>query len=131
MIIESRWLGLARQIEQVIFVSQQVLHAVAIAHVGDIDLNLVFDAVEIKQIAAVIGNKTIDERNLRSQGGEPAREVGTDEAQPARNQNAGSLESIGHGFYLDAHARLNGIVRSIIAAALPRRQFVRKPVVWP
>ena len=71
---------LAGQVEQHLLAAHQVLHAVA-AHVGDVDADLVLVAVEVEQVAAVVGQQAVDRGHLRAQVGERAAQVRADEAE--------------------------------------------------
>ena len=58
--------GLAGEIEEVILAPHQVSEAVFVAHVGDVDAHVIFDAGDVEQVAAVFGNEAVDERDLRA-----------------------------------------------------------------
>ena len=65
---------LAGQVEQHLLAAHQVLHAVA-AHVGDVDADLVLVAVEVEEVAPVVGQQAVDRGHARAQVGEGAAEV--------------------------------------------------------
>ena len=56
--------GLAGEIEEIILLLDQVAHAVFIAHVGDVDLDLVFDPVDVEQVAAVFRHQAVHKQNV-------------------------------------------------------------------
>lgn len=73
--------GLASEIEEVILVLNQVSHAVDIPHIGHVDVHLVADSFDIKKIAAILRDQAIDERQVRPETCQAARQIGTNKAQ--------------------------------------------------
>ncbi len=87
---------LSGQIEKVVFSANERLQTVSVAHVGDIDVQLVAKTFEVERIAAVLGNQAIDEGKVGPETNEPAGQVGADKAQTSRDQNLGSFELATH-----------------------------------
>ena len=79
--------GLPGEIEKIILAGDEVVDAVRIAHVGDVDVKPVADVGDVERVAAVFGDEGIDERDVRAVAHEAAREVGTDEAESAGDKN--------------------------------------------
>ena len=68
--------------------------------VGDVDADAILDAVDVEEIAAVVGNQRVDDQDARAERDELAREVAADEAEPAGDQHraiAIELAIRGHG----------------------------------
>ena len=74
---------LAGQVEEHLLAADQVLHPVP-AHVGDVDADLVLVAVEVEEVAPVVGQQAVDRRHPRPEVGEGAAEVRADEAEARR-----------------------------------------------
>jgi hypothetical protein len=48
---------LPREVEDHIVVAHQVVHGALLADVGDVHLEALFDAVDVEQVAAVVGDE--------------------------------------------------------------------------
>src|SRR6185503_4089047 len=55
--------------------------------VGDVDADAVLDAVDVEEVAAVLGNQRIDDEHARAERDELVREVAADEAKPSGDQH--------------------------------------------
>ena len=58
---------LSCQIENDFLVLNKVSQTVFVAHIGDVDPNLIFDAGHIKEITAVFSNQRVDQQHICSQ----------------------------------------------------------------
>ena len=56
--------------------------------VGDVDADAIGDAVDVEQVAAVVGDQRVDEQDVGAEVDELAREVAADEAEPAGDHHA-------------------------------------------
>lgn len=79
--------GLARQIEQDILSLDQMLEAVFVAHIGDVDAHAVGNGGDIEEVATVFRDEAVDEGHLCAQLDQTVGEVGADEAQPASDED--------------------------------------------
>ena len=59
-----------------------------LADVGDVDADAVLDAVDVEQVAAVVGDQRIDEQDVGAERDQRAREVAADEAEAAGDHHA-------------------------------------------
>ena len=73
--------GLPSQVEQVIMVSAQIAHAVLVTYIRDVDLYIIFQAMDVVQVTAVFGDHAAHYRYLCTQVNQLTGQVGTDEAQ--------------------------------------------------
>src|SRR5205814_1343114 len=87
---------LPSQIKEIVFPLDEILHAVGVTHVGDVDLRPVLQTLNIEKVAAVIGDQAINESQVSPQASESPRQVGANKAQSSRDQNLGSRE-LAHG----------------------------------
>ena len=76
------------EIEDDLAVAHEIVHRARLADVGDIDADTVFDARDVGEVAAVVGDERIDEQHVGAEIGEPAGEIAADEAEPARDHHA-------------------------------------------
>src|SRR5581483_6557027 len=74
---------LAGEVEDDGAILHEVVHRALLPDVGDVDLDAVRDAVDVEQVAAVRGNQRVDEKDVRAEIDEPAREVAADEPEAA------------------------------------------------
>lgn len=88
--------GLAGQVEKDVLALHQVLHAVLIPHVGDVDPHPVLDTGDVEQVTAVLGDQAVHQGHLRALVHQPAGQVGADEAQPAGDKNPAIGKSFSH-----------------------------------
>ena len=59
-----------------------------LADVGDVDAHAIGDAVDVEQVAAVVGDQRVDEQHVGAELDELAREVAADEAEAAGDHHA-------------------------------------------
>ena len=97
------------EVEEVIFSLHQVPQAMAVANIGDVDLDAVANVFDVIKIAAVIRDQTIDDRHLRAKLNETPREIRSDEAQAAGDEHARIGERV-------VHARLQ-LLHAVITAS--------------
>src|SRR6266404_1540319 len=87
--------GLAGEIEQELAVLDQLRHCSRVAHVRQIDSHAVANVVDVEKIAAIFGNQTINECDLRLETDEASGEGRSDESEPTGDQYVRSSESVG------------------------------------
>ena len=75
---------LAGEVEEIVLLSNEVAQAVLVADVRDVDVDRVLDSRDVEQIAAVLVDERVDERDLAPQLDELAGEVRADEAETRR-----------------------------------------------
>ena len=56
--------GLAGQVEEIVLPLHQVVHAVGVAHVGDVDPHPVLDAGDVEQIAAIFRDQAVHQGDI-------------------------------------------------------------------
>ena len=92
---------LSREVEDHVAVTDQIVHGRLLPHVRDVDAQAIGDAVDVEQIAAVIGNQRIDEQHVGAGLDQLAREVAPDEAEAAGDHDAPAAVELpvlgGHG----------------------------------
>ena len=77
--------GLSSEIEEIILATHQVVQAVLVSHIADIDSNLIRNIMNIVQMAAIVRLQAhIDQGDIGTVAHQPAGEVGADEAKAAR-----------------------------------------------
>ena len=86
--------GLPGQVEQIVLALHQIVHAVLVAHIGDVDPHPVLDAGDVEQVAAVFRDQAVHQGDLRPQLDQPAGQVRADEAEAARNNYMFPIEKI-------------------------------------
>ena len=79
---------LAGQVEEHVLTLDQGAHRIGIAHIGNVDAQPVFVPGNVKQIAAIVRDQRIDQRDMRAQIGQSPRQVGADEAQAAGDKDS-------------------------------------------
>src|SRR3954463_4890930 len=84
------------EVEKVILVLDEIAQAMSVAHVGDVDLDAVPNALDVVKIPAVIRDQTVHDRDIRAEIDKAAGEVGADEAEAARDQDAGAIKLAFH-----------------------------------
>src|SRR6185437_15361209 len=72
---------LAGEVENDLAIADQDLHGRSVSYVRNVHAHPVGDAMEVEQIAAVLGNHGVDEEHVRSELDEPPYEIAADEAQ--------------------------------------------------
>ena len=92
---------LAGEVEDDVAVAHEVVHRALLADVGDVDADAIGDAVDVEQVAAVVGDQRVDEQHVGAELDEPAREVAADEAEAAGDHHAAAAVELavvgGHG----------------------------------
>jgi hypothetical protein len=76
------------EIEQHLAVADQVIHRALLTDVGDVDPQPRLDALDVRQVAAVVGDQGVDEEDVRTEIDERARDVAADEPKPAGDHHA-------------------------------------------
>ena len=105
---------LAGEVEDDVAVAHQVVHRRLLADVGDVDAHAVGDAVDVEQVAAVVGDQRVDEQHVGAELDELAREVAADEAEAAGDHHAAAAVELA---VVGAHARPAGLRVAEAAAA--------------
>ena len=101
---------LSRQAEDDIAIAHQVVHRRLLADVGDVDLHAIGDAVDVEQVAAVIGDQGIDEQHVGAEIDERARQVAADEPEAAGDHHgAAAVELAVVAGHLCVELRIGGI----------------------
>jgi len=73
---------LAGEVEDHGAVAHEVVHRALLTDVRDVDVQAVREAVDVEQIAAVVGDERIDQQDVRADIDETPREVAADEPSP-------------------------------------------------
>ena len=73
-----------------------------LADVGDVDAHAVGDAVDVEQVAAVVGDQRVDEQHVGAELDELAREVAADEAEAAGDHHRAAAVELA---VVDGHVR--------------------------
>ncbi len=90
--------GLPGEVEKVVLPGHEVVDAVGIAHVGDVDLHPAAQVLDVEGVAAVFGDEAVDQGYVRARRDEPPRKVGADKAQAAGDEHIFALQSgLGNG----------------------------------
>ena len=84
--------GLPGQAEEVVLPANELSHPLFVARVRQLDGDLITDVRDIEQPPAVLGHQAVDEEHLGLELHEPSRQVGADEAEPSRDEDATVLE---------------------------------------
>ena len=71
------------EVEDDVAVAHEIVHRRLLADVGDVDAHAIGDAVDVEQVAAVVGDERIDEQHVGAERDQPAREIAADEAEAA------------------------------------------------
>ena len=87
------------EIENDVAILHQVVHRRLLPDVRDVHANAIGDAVDVEQIAAVVGNQRVDEQDVGAERDELVGEIAADEAEAAGDHHAAApIElSVGHG----------------------------------
>src|SRR5678816_553061 len=84
----------------------QVSHAVFIAHIGDVDVDLIFDPMDIEWISTVGGHERVDQCYLCSIFDEPSGHIASNEAETTRHEDLLSREG---SIVTDTHKRFGSV----------------------
>ena len=79
----SMWLTCPARLKITVVIAHQVVHRALLAHVGDVHAHAIRDAVDVEQVAAVVGDERVDEQDVGAELDQPARQVAADEAEAA------------------------------------------------
>ena len=94
---------LAGEVEDDLPVAHQIVHGALLPDVGDVDAHAVGDAVDVEQVAAVIGDQRVDQQTrLRRAATSCSREVAADEPETAGDHHATAVVK---GAVIHAHGR--------------------------
>ena len=63
----SMWLTWPARLKITSRSAHQVVHRRALADVGDVHADAVFDARDVEQVAAVVGDQRVDEQHVRAE----------------------------------------------------------------
>ncbi len=86
---------LAREIEDDVAIADEIVHCRLLADIGDVDAHAISDAVDVEQIAAVVGNQRVYQQDIGAERDEVAREVAADEAEaPGDHHLAAPVELV-------------------------------------
>ncbi len=76
------------EVEDDLPVSHQVVHGALLANVCDVDPQSGFEAGNVEQVAAVIGDERVNEQDVGAERRERPREIAPDKAKPTRDEHA-------------------------------------------
>ena len=79
---------LSREAEDDLAVGEEIREAVNVADVRDVHRHSILDAVDVRDVAAVLGNHRVHEQHLRAGLDEPPGQVRADEAEATGDQHA-------------------------------------------
>ncbi len=91
---------LSGEIEDIVHILNQIIHAVLVADVSDIHLDFVFDRFDVEKIAAVLRNEGIDYQHMCAVFYQAMGQVAANKSQAAGDQNVSSMEGRRQGFTL-------------------------------
>ena len=107
---------LAGEVEDHLAVAHQVVHRARLAHVGDVDAQPIGDAVDVEEVAAVVGDERVDQQDVGAEVDELPREVAADEPEPAGDHHPAAAIEVAVRRRLIGVARVDGA-----SSRLPRR----------
>src|SRR6185295_15340971 len=81
---------LAGEAEDDVAIPDQIVHRRLLADVGDVHPHAIGDAVDVEQVAAVVGDERVDEQDVGAEVDETARQVAGDEAEAAGDHDGAS-----------------------------------------
>ena len=112
---------LAGEVEDHVAALHEVVHRAGLPHVGDVDRDLVFDAGDVEQVAAVLGNQRIDEQHVGAELHQPVREVAADEPETSGDHHApAAIEGVGAHRLLRCSLRITSSHHSFITSITVR-----------
>ena len=79
---------LAGEVEDHIAPLHEIAHRRGLPHVGDVDAQARFEAGDVREVAAVVGNERVDEQDVGAEVDERVRQVRTDEAEATGDEHA-------------------------------------------
>ena len=74
---------LTREVEDDVAIPHEIVHRALLPDVGDVDAHAVGDAVDVEEVAAVVGDERVDEQDVGAQIDETPREIAADETEAA------------------------------------------------
>ena len=74
---------LTREVEDHVAIADEIIHRRLLTYVRDVHADAAGDAVDIEQIAAVVGDQRIHQQDVRAQLDEVPREIAADESDAA------------------------------------------------
>jgi hypothetical protein len=74
---------LTREAEDDVAAAHEIVHRRLLADVGDVDLHAIGDAIDVEQVAAVVGDQRVDQQDAGAEIHEGARQVAADETETA------------------------------------------------
>ena len=93
-------------------VAHQVVHRALLADVGDVDAQAIVDAVDVEQIAAVVGDQRVDQQHVGAEIDQLTRQVAADEAEAAGDHHPPAAVELavshGHGARVGGGHRRGG-----------------------
>ena len=95
---------LAGEVEDHLAALHEVIHRAGLPHVGDVDRDAVFDAGDVEQVAAVVGDQRVDQQHVGAELDQAVREVAADEAEAAGDHHAAAAIEVVGGHRLCAVA---------------------------
>jgi hypothetical protein len=100
------------EVEQEILLLYQILHPIGVANVGDVDAELGLQAVDVEEIAPVIGNQGIDQKHFGAEVDEAMSEVASNEAETPGDECLLALEvlSVSLSYHPTASPRMRGLL---------------------
>ena len=103
---------LSGEVEQEILALDQVLHAVGIPHVGDVDADAVADLRDVEKVAAIFRDQRIHQQHVGAQLHQPVRQMAADEPQSTGDQDPlageGAFEISAHVYFHVSCAHFHG-----------------------
>ena len=78
---------LTREVEDHVLSAHGRRHRRGVAHIGHFHAHAIGDAVDVEPVAAVVVDERIDDRDLRVECHELARQVAADESEPAGDED--------------------------------------------
>ena len=78
---------LARKVEDHVATADQMIHGRLLADVGDVHAHAIGDAVDVEQVAAVVGDQRVHEQYVGAEIDEMPRQIAADEPEAAGNHD--------------------------------------------
>ena len=84
--------GLACEIEEEVLILEEVVDAVGISNVRDVDLNIVLEGLDVEEVTPVLWYQRVDDGDPSPGFNEPLSEVRADEPKPPGDKDALTLK---------------------------------------
>ena len=81
------WLTWPGQVEDDVPVAHQIVHRARLAHIRDVHAHAIGDAVDVEEVAAVVGNERVDDEDVGAESGQPVRQIAADEPEAAGDEH--------------------------------------------